>query len=256
MTEQRPFFDDKEQKASFGYTDIDSHEKKGRVRGLFSDVAKRYDIMNDVMSGGCHRLWKQWFVDKIYVSSESVCLDVAGGTGDIAYQLWRKNAARVIVCDLTPSMMEEGRRRLWDKGVCDRISWVCGDAENLPFPDHSFDIYTISYGLRNVTNIKKALQEAYRVLKPGGHFYCLEFSHVKNTLLKSAYDFYSFQVIPELGGRIAGDKDAYRYLAESIRRFPKPEVLADWMKEAGFFYVDIDSMFGGITAVHQGYKAQ
>src|ERR1700751_5861400 len=210
--------------ASFGYRDVPEAEKEGLVREVFSSVASRYDLMNDLMSGGLHRIWKDAMVEWLNPQPNWRALDVAGGTGDIATRITgltraRGDAAKVIVCDINTDMLNEGRRRAQAKRE-DTIEWVAGDAEKLPFPDGEFDGYTIAFGIRNVTHIDRALAEARRVLKPGGRFLCLEFSHVEARGPAALYDVSSMKVLPRIGQMVAGDAEAYRYLAESIRRFP------------------------------------
>src|SRR5580704_1367269 len=210
--------------ASFGFRDVPEEEKEGLVREVFSSVAARYDLMNDLMSAGVHRIWKDAMVEWLNPRPGAKVLDVAGGTGDIAFRIAdmarsRGGEAEISVCDINPDMLGEGRRRADEKGET-AISWICGDAEKLPLPDAHFDAYTIAFGIRNVTHIEAALSEARRVLKPGGRFLCLEFSRPTASALARAYDAYSFAVIPRIGAAVAGDREAYAYLVESIRRFP------------------------------------
>lgn len=241
----------------FGYRRVDPSQKSRLVEQVFDSVASRYDLMNDLMSGGIHRLWKKKFVRLMRPSSQKKLLDVAGGTGDIAfsYRDALDKDSFITVCDINKEMLKIGRERAIDRGYLNGIKWVEGNAERLPFPDRSFDVYSISFGLRNVPRIDDALHEAFRVLKPGGQFFCLEFSHVKNSTLRKIYDAYSFHVIPRIGQYIADDRDSYQYLAESIRQFPKPEELARRMKAAGFERVRIIPLSGGIAAIHTGLKA-
>ncbi len=247
----------------FGFEEIAESDKAPRVRGVFESVAKRYDLMNDLMSGGIHRLWKSALIDWLDPRPGLSLLDVAGGTGDIAQRvLERVGAARagaITMCDLTPEMLAIGRARALDRGLVgtacpNGLHWVCGDAQDLPLPDRSFDACTIAFGLRNVTRIERALSEARRVLKPGGHFLCLEFSHVVLPALAQIYDLYSFKVLPALGARVAGDAAAYRYLAESIRRFPPQDDLAALISEAGFDQVRYRNLTGGIAALHSAWR--
>ena len=247
----------------FGFEEIAESDKAPRVRGVFESVAKRYDLMNDLMSGGIHRLWKSALIDWLDPRPGLSLLDVAGGTGDIAQRvLERVGAARagaITMCDLTPEMLAIGRARALDRGLVgtacpNGLHWVCGDAQDLPLPDRSFDACTIAFGLRNVTRIERALSEARRVLKPGGRFLCLEFSHVVLPALAQIYDLYSFKVLPALGARVAGDAAAYRYLAESIRRFPAQDDLAALISEAGFDQVRYRNLTGGIAALHSAWR--
>jgi demethylmenaquinone methyltransferase/2-methoxy-6-polyprenyl-1,4-benzoquinol methylase len=211
--------------------------------------------MNDLMSAGIHRLWKAAMLDWLNPRPGWTCLDVAGGTGDIAFRIHeRQPTARVTVCDLTPAMLEVGRDRAIDRGLLDGIDWVSGNAEDLPFGDMHFDSYTIAFGLRNVGRQQRALEEAYRVLRPGGRFLCLEFSHVAAPALARLYDHYSFKVLPWLGQTVAGDRDSYQYLVESIRKFPTRDKLAGMMSAAGFRQVAFRSFTGGIAALHSGWR--
>jgi demethylmenaquinone methyltransferase / 2-methoxy-6-polyprenyl-1,4-benzoquinol methylase len=248
------------QSASFGYRDVPAAEKAGMVRQVFESVAPRYDLMNDLMSGGVHRLWKNALIDVVNPRPGERFLDVAGGTGDIAFRIARKQAATgegsvdVTVCDINAAMLSVGRDRAVDRGLLRGITWTTGDAECLPFPDRSFDGYTIAFGLRNVTDIDKALREARRVLKPGGRFYCLEFSKVSSAPVARAYDSYSERALPFFGRLIARDAESYRYLHESIRRFPPQHELADRMKKAGFGNVAWRNMTMGVVALHSGWR--
>ncbi|MBM3534715.1 MAG: class I SAM-dependent methyltransferase [Alphaproteobacteria bacterium] len=220
--------------ASFGYREVPAEEKAGLVQDLFTQVAGRYDLMNDLMSLGIHRLWKAEMVEWLRLRPKDRVVDVAGGTGDIARAALAAGAASVTVVDLTPAMLAEGRARSLDKGSLAGIDWVAGNAEALPLPNRAFDAYTIAFGLRNLTHLDRALAEARRVLKPGGRFVALEFAPRAAAGLNDFFDLYSFSVLPWLGEKIAGDRDAYLYLAESIRRFPDPEVLARKIRAAGF----------------------
>lgn len=244
---------------SFGFRDIDPADKPRMVRGVFESVATRYDLMNDLMSAGVHRLWKAVLLDLLAPRPGERFIDVAGGTGDIAFRILRRmdragESASVSVCDLTPAMLETGRARAIDRGLLRGIDWIAGDAESLPFADRSFDAYTIAFGLRNVTHIDKALAEARRVLKPGGRFFCLEFSHVENAPLSRLYDLYSFQLLPRLGQWVAGDRDSYQYLVESIRRFPKQSELAARIEAGGLARVRVRNLTGGIAAIHSAWR--
>ncbi|HKD46798.1 MAG TPA: bifunctional demethylmenaquinone methyltransferase/2-methoxy-6-polyprenyl-1,4-benzoquinol methylase UbiE [Rhizomicrobium sp.] len=247
-----------DQTASFGFRDVPEAEKQGLVRQVFSSVASRYDLMNDLMSGGIHRIWKDAMVEWLNPQPGWHALDVAGGTGDIAMRITgltraRADAARVTVCDINADMLAEGKRRAEARRE-DTIEWVCGDAEKLPFPDAHFDGYTIAFGIRNVTHIERALEEARRVLKPGGRFLCLEFSKVEVPGLDKLYDAYSFNLLPKMGGLVAGDAESYRYLAESIRRFPSREAFAALIGDAGLDRVKVRALSGGIVAMHSAWR--
>lgn len=245
----------------FGQEKVTPKEKTGRVIGVFDSVARRYDLMNDFMSGGLHRVWKDQFVRQIRPQAQRDgkilhYLDVAGGTGDIAFRIFEKTQqkAHITVCDLNANMLSVGRDRALDKGYLDHINWLGGNAENLPLPDSCVDIYTIAFGLRNVTHIDFALAEAYRVLRTGGRFYCLEFSKVEPLALRSAYDIYSDIVIPRLGKTIAQDEDSYRYLVESIRKFPSQKKLLKRIEDSGFEMAKFRNFSYGIVAMHEGLK--
>ncbi|TFL18955.1 bifunctional demethylmenaquinone methyltransferase/2-methoxy-6-polyprenyl-1,4-benzoquinol methylase UbiE [Jannaschia formosa] len=239
----------------FGYQDIPEEEKAGRVHGVFSSVASRYDVMNDAMSMGIHRVWKDAMMDWLAPRPNQRLLDVAGGTGDIAFRfLKRAPGATAVVCDMTEGMLVAGRERAEAEAMADRLDWVVGDAMALPFDAGSFDVYTISFGIRNVTRIEDALAEAYRVLRPGGRLMVLEFSQLPNPLMQKAYDLYSFNVIPRMGQAIAGDRESYQYLVESIRRFPDQARFADMIAGAGFGNVNWRNLSFGIAALHSGWK--
>ena len=242
---------------SFGTKSVTPDEKTNLVLGVFDNVATRYDIMNDVMSGGVHRLWKDKFVSLINPQPHHKILDVAGGTGDIAFRIRKATShdTHITVSDINPAMLEVGRARAQDKGFISGFDWVEANAESLPFEDNSFDVYTIAFGLRNVTHIDTALKEAARVLKPGGRFFCLEFSHVEHPFIGKIYDAYSEHVIPKMGEVIAKDRDSYQYLVESIRKFPKPRALETRMKAAGFSKTRSKAMSLGVVCVHEGWKA-
>ena len=241
-------------KTNFGYRKVDSDAKQGMVREVFSSVASNYDIMNDLMSGGMHRLWKNDFVSRVHSNTSANILDLAGGTGDIAVRLKHRTGANVTVCDINHEMLKAGVARQFDAAESDGLRWVCGNAEHLPVPDNSLDVITIAFGLRNVTNIQQALNDAYRALKIGGQFLCLEFSKVTNPLLAKMYDAYSFTVIPKIGELVAKDRGSYQYLVESIRMFPKQQELVRMMEKAGFAKVRYDNLTFGAVAIHQGWK--
>ena len=242
-------------KTHFGARDVPIEEKAGLVRGVFESVARRYDLMNDVMSLGVHRLWKDAMMDWLAPRTGQRLLDVAGGTGDIAFRfLTRAPGARAIVIDLTEEMLVAGRTRAKSDELADRIKWMVGDAMALPFADATFDVYTISFGIRNVTDIKRALEEAFRVLKPGGRLMVLEFSQLPEPAAQRVYDAYSFNVIPRMGELIADDRDSYQYLVESIRRFPDQVAFADMIEAAGFDNVKYRNLSLGIAALHSGWK--
>jgi len=242
----------------FGFQKVAADEKAALVRGVFERVARRYDLMNDAMSGGIHRLWKREMVEWLRPKPGMTIVDVAGGTGDIAFRLREKMGAagdgEVVVCDLSEPMVEAGRDRAYDRGILKGIEWVVGDAERLPFRNSAFDAYTVAFGVRNLTRIETALTEAARVLKPGGRFLCLEFSPEVMPGLDKLYDLYSFAVIPMMGAAIARDADSYRYLVESIRRFPSPVAFARLIEDAGFAGVHYRRLSGGIAALHSGYR--
>lgn len=244
--------------ASFGFRDVPAGDKEKLVRGVFSSVARNYDLMNDLMSGGVHRLWKDAMVDWLNPQPTFKCLDVAGGTGDIAFRIAKRLRARgatpdITVCDINPDMLAEGVKRAEALGE-PAIGWVAGDAQALPLPDASFDTYTIAFGIRNVTKIEKALEEARRVLKPGGRFLCLEFSQVVVPGLDVLYDKFSFHILPKLGEAVAGDREAYQYLIESIRRFPPQAKFARMIEDAGLSQVKVRNLSGGIAAMHSAWK--
>jgi demethylmenaquinone methyltransferase/2-methoxy-6-polyprenyl-1,4-benzoquinol methylase len=240
----------------FGFRRVAREEKQGLVRGVFERVAGRYDLMNDLMSMGLHRLWKAEMITALKPRPGMRLLDVAGGTGDIAFRFLDRagEGASAVVCDINPAMVSVGRDRAIDATRLEGIDWVVGNAEALPLPDRSVDAYTIAFGIRNVTDIQQALKEARRVLKPGGHFLCLEFGHVALPGLDKLYDLYSFQVLPRLGAAVAGDEESYRYLAESIRRFPKKDAFAAMMANAGLMQVRQRDLSGGIVNLHSGWR--
>lgn len=239
----------------FGFQTVPEAEKAGMVHGVFTRVANRYDIMNDLMSGGVHRLWKDAMMDWLAPRPGQRLLDVAGGTGDVAFRfLKRAPGSSAVVLDMTESMLVEGRKRAEADRMADRLDWVVGDAMALPLPSNSFDVYTISFGIRNVTRIADALKEAYRVLRPGGRLMVLEFSQIPNDLMQWLYDRYSFNVIPVMGQIVANDRDSYQYLVESIRKFPDQESFATMIRQAGFAQVKYRNLTMGIAALHSGWK--
>jgi demethylmenaquinone methyltransferase/2-methoxy-6-polyprenyl-1,4-benzoquinol methylase len=244
-----------EKTTHFGFTEVDEDEKAGMVHGVFTSVASRYDIMNDVMSGGIHRVWKDQMMDWLAPRAGQRLLDVAGGTGDIAFRFLRRaGAGEAVVLDMTEGMLVAGRQRAEADRMSERLDWVVGDAMALPFEDNSFDVYTISFGIRNVTRIPDALAEAFRVLRPGGRLMVLEFSQLPNPGLQKAYDLYSFNVIPRMGQAIAGDRDSYQYLVESIRKFPDQDTFAGMIRDAGFGNVKYRNLTFGVAALHSGWK--
>lgn len=238
----------------FGDREVAVNEKAQLVRGVFDTVAGRYDLMNDLMSWGVHRLWKAALIDCLKPRQGMQLLDVAGGTGDIAQRYLDAGGDDVAVCDINAAMVSVGRDRSLDRGMTGGIKWAVGDAEALPFPDATMDAYTIAFGLRNVTDIDRALREARRVLKPGGHFLCLEFSRVVLPLLADFYDRYSYSVLPVLGDKVAGDADAYRYLVESIRKFPDQNALREKLLAAGLDRITVRNLSGGIAAIHSAWR--
>ena len=256
----------------FGFRDVPAAEKASLVRGVFDSVASRYDLMNDLMSAGVHRLWKTTLIAAVAPRAGEILLDVAGGTGDIAFRFLdaaasgaagrpdapeatrTTDATRAVICDINAAMLGVGRDRALDQGRLKGIDWANGDAENLPIASASVDVYTIAFGLRNVTRIDRALQEARRVLKPGGRFFCLEFSHVTAPLLNRLYDLYSFNVLPLIGRVVAGDRESYQYLVESIRKFPRQEELLARMEQAGLERGRCRNLSGGIAAIHSAWR--
>ncbi|MEL7203018.1 MAG: bifunctional demethylmenaquinone methyltransferase/2-methoxy-6-polyprenyl-1,4-benzoquinol methylase UbiE [Pseudomonadota bacterium] len=239
----------------FGERVVREEDKAGLVHGVFSNVASKYDIMNDVMSVGIHRLWKDAMMDWLAPRDGQRLLDVAGGTGDIAFRfLKRAPSATAVVTDMTEQMLVEGQKRAEAEAFAQKLTWVTGDAMALPFEDNSFDVYTISFGIRNVTRIEDALKEAWRVLRPGGRLMVLEFSQLPNDGLQKLYDLYSFNVIPRMGQVIAGDRDSYQYLVESIRKFPEQERFSSMIRAAGFDQVKYRNLSMGIAALHSGWK--
>ena len=247
---------DDERTTHFGFETVREADKAGRVHGVFSSVASRYDLMNDAMSLGIHRLWKDAMMDWLAPRPGMRALDVAGGTGDIAFRLMDRvrGDARVTVLDLTEAMLVEGRKRAADRPWADRLDWVAGDAMALPFESGRFDAYTIAFGIRNVTRPEVALAETWRVLRPGGRLLVLEFSQVPNEMLRKLYDLYSFNLIPPMGQALTGDRASYQYLVESIRRFPDQETFAGMVTAAGFGRSQYRNLSMGIAAIHSGWK--
>jgi len=237
---------------SFGYEDVAPAEKTRRVGGVFSSVASSYDLMNDAMSGGMHRLWKDRFVRRVQPRPGEQILDMAGGTGDIAFRL-AKSGASVTVADINPAMLEVGMGRAQERGI-DGLVWSEANAETLQWPDRFFDAYTIAFGIRNVTDIPRALREAHRVLKRGGRFFCLEFSTTLWPGFGDMYDTYSHKIVPKLGKLLAHDEDSYRYLIESIRRFPDMPTFERMIGEASFVRTKVEPMLGGLVAIHSGWR--
>ena len=247
--------DNNDKTTHFGFETVPEGEKAGRVQGVFSSVASKYDIMNDVLSVGIHRLWKDAMMDWLAPRGGQKLLDVAGGTGDISFRfLKRAGYGHATVLDLTESMLVEGRKRAEAEAMADQLDWVTGDAMQLPFADNTFDVYTISFGIRNVTRPQEALNEAYRVLRPGGRLMVLEFSQLPNPAMQKAYDLYSFNVIPRMGQAIAGDRDSYQYLVESIRNFPDQETFLRMVRTAGFDQAKYRNLSMGIACLHSGWK--
>ncbi len=244
-----------EKTTHFGFDDVPESEKAGRVRGIFGSVASKYDVMNDAMSLGIHRVWKDAMMDWLAPRPGQRLLDVAGGTGDIAFRfLERAGRGHATVLDLTEPMLAEGRKRAEAAALGGQLDWVAGDAMALPFASSSFDVYTISFGIRNVTRPEDALAEAFRVLRPGGRLMVLEFSRIPNELMQKVYDLYSFNIIPRLGQVVAGDRDSYQYLVESIRRFPDQDTFLDMLRAAGFQHARYRNLSMGIACLHSGWK--
>ncbi len=243
----------------FGEQTVPLADKQGLVDDVFRSVARRYDLMNDLMSGGLHRAWKDALVSAVHPPKSSrpfALLDLAGGTGDVAFRVVEAagSGARVTVCDINADMLAVGRERARKRGHDDAVTFEQGNAEALPYPDRTFDCVTIAFGIRNVPRIERALAEAHRVLKIGGRFLCLEFSSVNLPGLSSLYDVYSYNVIPRIGAAVTGDRDAYQYLVESIREFPRPEPFAEMIRTAGFRRVSFTAMTGGVVALHSGWR--
>ncbi|MFC0687138.1 class I SAM-dependent methyltransferase [Novosphingobium clariflavum] len=237
---------------SFGYEEVSPEEKEGRVGAVFSSVARKYDVMNDAMSVGMHRLWKDKFVRRVKPHRDEQILDMAGGTGDIAFRMAAQGAS-VTVSDINQDMLDVGVERAMERGI-DGLVWSRQNAEELSFPARHFDAYTIAFGIRNVTHIDKALAEAHRVLKYGGRFFCLEFSTTEWPGFKEVYDAYSHRLVPKIGQAIAGDAESYRYLIESIRRFPTMPEFEKMIRAAGFKHTKVEPIMGGLVAIHSGWK--
>jgi demethylmenaquinone methyltransferase/2-methoxy-6-polyprenyl-1,4-benzoquinol methylase len=247
------------ERTHFGFENVLLEDKQGRVNDVFHSVSRRYDLMNDLMSGGLHRAWKDALVSAVNPPKSErsfAVLDLAGGTGDIAFRILQASGAgtRVIVCDINADMLEVGRDRAFEHALDGIVTFEQGNAEDLSYADRTFDCVTIAFGIRNVPRVERALEEAYRVLKIGGRFLCLEFSSVVVPGLDALYELYSFQVIPFIGGIVTGNREAYQYLVESIRRFPKPKVFARLIESAGFRRVSFTAMTGGVVALHSGWR--
>ena len=245
--------------ADFGFREVPLADKQGLVDDVFRSVARRYDLMNDLMSGGLHRAWKDTLVTAVNPpksAHEFAVLDLAGGTGDVAFRIAQAGGpgTRVVVCDINPDMLAVGQERAAERGLDGVVSFEQGNAEELAYPDRSFDCVTIAFGIRNVPRIERAIAQAHRVLKLGGRFLCLEFSSVDVPGLDALYELYSFQVIPRIGDAVAGDRDAYQYLVESIRKFPKPKLFATMIEASGFRRVSFTPMTGGVVALHSGWR--
>ena len=244
-----------EKTTHFGFETVPEAEKAGRVQGVFGSVASKYDVMNDAMSMGIHRIWKDAMMDWLAPRPGQKLLDVAGGTGDISFRfLERAGHGHATVLDLTEPMLVEGRKRAEAGQMADSLDWVVGDAMALPFEDNMFDVYTISFGIRNVTRPQEALNEAFRVLRPGGRLMVLEFSQIPNDLMQKVYDLYSFNIIPRMGQAIAGDRDSYQYLVESIRKFPDQDTFLSMVRQAGFENAKYRNLSMGIACLHSGWK--
>lgn len=244
--------------SSYGFKTVAPEQKQGMVNEVFARVAKDYDLMNDLMSGGVHRIWKNELINRLRLRKTGSLnhLDVAGGTGDITFRLLEKASpdARATILDISGDMLRVGRERAETNGFAEKIEFIEGNAENLPFEDKSFDSYTIAFGIRNVPKIDLALSEAHRVLKPGGHFLCLEFSEVTVPMLDRIYDYFSFHIVPKLGETVVGDGEPYQYLVESIRKFPNQETFKQMIKEAGLEQVSYQNLTGGVAAIHSAWR--
>ena len=245
-----------EKTTHFGFTDLPESEKAGRVAGVFHSVAARYDLMNDLMSFGIHRVWKQITIESSGVRPGGRVLDLAGGTGDLAAAFSKRvgDKGQVVLADINSAMLEVGRDKLIDTGNYNRIQWVQADAEKLPFEEKSFDCVTIAFGLRNVTRKEEALKSIYSVLKPGGRLLVLEFSKPASPILEQIYDKYSFELLPKMGKWVTGDAESYQYLAESIRKHPDQETLRAMMETAGFSQASYTNLTGGVVALHKGFR--
>ncbi|PIE12411.1 MAG: bifunctional demethylmenaquinone methyltransferase/2-methoxy-6-polyprenyl-1,4-benzoquinol methylase UbiE [Rhodobacterales bacterium] len=244
-----------EKTTHFGFETVPEAEKAGKVQGVFGSVASKYDVMNDVMSVGIHRIWKEAMMDWLAPRPGQRLLDVAGGTGDVSFKfLKRAGHGHATVCDLTEPMLIAGRQRAEADQMAASLDWVVGDAMALPFADNTFDVYTISFGIRNVTRPQEALNEAFRVLKPGGRLMVLEFSQIPNDMMQKIYDLYSFNIIPQMGKLIANDRDSYQYLVESIRKFPDQDTFLSMVKQAGFEQAKYRNLSMGIACLHSGWK--
>lgn len=258
MTNDNTIKSDASDTASFGFQQVRTAERQALVNSVFARVADRYDLMNDLMSGGLHRLWKGDMIAWLAPPKNRAfkLIDVAGGTGDIAQRFLNATGpqATAMICDISGEMLDAGHRRFEGTALARRLDFVQANAETLPFPDGSFDAYTIAFGIRNVTNRDRALGEAYRVLRPGGRFLCLEFSQVQAPILDEIYELYSFHVIPRLGEAVAGEREAYQYLVESIARFPDQDEFAEEVKAAGFSRVQYRNFTGGVAALHSGWR--
>lgn len=253
---QKPTSDaqSKEGTTHFGYRDVAVDDKATLVKDVFDSVADKYDLMNDLMSLGIHRLWKNTMIRWLRPTADMALVDVGGGTGDVAFRFLEAGGGSVAVVDANTAMLRRGRDRAVDRGILSGIEWVTGDAESLPLDDASVDAYTIAFCIRNVTRMDRALTEARRVLKPGGRFLCLEFSHLSLSALEKPYDLYSFKVLPWLGSQVAGDRESYEYLAESIRRFPDQESFSEMISAAGLSRVTYRNLSGGIAAIHSAWR--
>ena len=247
--------DENQTTTHFGFQDVPESEKAGRVQGVFSSVASKYDVMNDAMSFGIHRIWKDAMMDWLAPRAGQRLLDVAGGTGDVSFRfLKRAGPGHATVLDLTEPMLIEGRKRAEANAMSDSLDWVVGDAMHLPFEANTFDVYTISFGIRNVTRPQEALNEAFRVLRPGGRLMVLEFSQIPNEMMQKVYDLYSFNIIPRMGQMIANDRDSYQYLVESIRKFPDQDTFLGMVRHAGFENAKYRNLSMGIACLHSGWK--
>ena len=251
MSDQRP---QQDTLIDFGFRDVPVDEKQDLVKAVFGSVAGSYDVMNDLMSLGIHRLWKDTLIDWMAPRPGQSLIELAGGTGDVALRFLNAGGGSVKIIDINTDMLAAGQKRDDLKHYADQLEWIEGNAESLPAEDASVDRVTIAFGLRNVTDRMAALKDCLRVLKPGGRFCCLEFSHVENALFSHIYDGWSFGVLPQIGGMVAGDKPAYQYLVESIRKFPTQDALAQMMQEAGFAQIRYKNLTGGIAAIHSGWK--